>query len=150
MSTKSPHPIDIYVGSRIKLKRQALGLSQHGLAPLIGVTFQQLQKYERGINRVGPSRLQLLAKIFSVPVSYFFDDNPKGPPILDAVDPNPETNLIMSFLGSRDGLDLNRSFLKIKDMATRRVILMLVNTVAGLNEPQAASEIVAPGDSSML
>lgn len=149
MLTKLPDPVDIYVGSRIKLKRQALGLSQHGLAPLINVTFQQLQKYERGINRVGPSRLQLLAKIFGVPVGYFFDDNPKGPPTLNAVDANPETNLIMSFLGSRDGLDLNRSFLKIKDMATRRMIVMLVNTVAGLNEPQASSEITLPPDPSM-
>jgi transcriptional regulator with XRE-family HTH domain len=149
MSTKSPHPIDVYVGSRIKLKRQALGFSQHSLAPLINVTFQQLQKYERGVNRVGPSRLQLLAKIFGVPVSYFFDDDPKGSPAVDSVDVNPETNLIMSFLGSRDGLDLNRSFLKIRDMATRRMIVMLVNTVAGLNEPQAASDLAAPPGPSM-
>src|SRR5690348_7052572 len=73
-----PNPIDVHVGSRIRLRRTLLGMSQERLAEAIGLTFQQVQKYERGANRVGSSRLFDLARVLDVPVSYFFEDMPNA------------------------------------------------------------------------
>ena len=73
---KKPNPIDIHVGSRIRLRRTMLGMSQEKLGESLGITFQQIQKYEKGTNRVGASRLQNIASILNVPVSFFFDDAP--------------------------------------------------------------------------
>ena len=71
---KKPNPIDIHVGSRIRLRRNMLGMSQEKLGESLGITFQQIQKYEKGTNRVGASRLQAIASILDVPVAFFFDD----------------------------------------------------------------------------
>ena len=73
-----PNPIDVHVGSRIRLRRTLLGMSQERLAEAIGLTFQQVQKYERGANRVGSSRLYDLARVLDVPIAYFFDEMPGG------------------------------------------------------------------------
>src|SRR5690606_29449067 len=75
---KKPNPIDVHVGSRIRLRRNMLGLSQEKLGENLGITFQQIQKYEKGTNRVGASRLQAISSILAVPVSYFFEDAPVG------------------------------------------------------------------------
>src|SRR5690606_13936188 len=75
---KSPNPIDIHVGSRVRLRRMMLGMSQEKLGEGLGITFQQIQKYEKGTNRIGASRLQHIARILSVPVSFFFEDAPGG------------------------------------------------------------------------
>ena len=77
---KKPNPIDIHVGSRIRLRRTMLGMSQEKLGEALGITFQQIQKYEKGTNRVGASRLQAISGILNVPVSFFFEDAPDGNP----------------------------------------------------------------------
>src|SRR6187200_3442617 len=73
---KKPNPIDIHVGSRIRLRRTMIGMSQEKLGEALGITFQQIQKYEKGTNRIGASRMQQIATVMGVPVSYFFDDAP--------------------------------------------------------------------------
>lgn len=75
---KKPNPIDIHVGSRVRLRRNMLGMSQEKLGEHLGITFQQIQKYEKGTNRVGASRLQAIASVLKVPVAFFFEDAP-GP-----------------------------------------------------------------------
>ena len=78
MSTKSPNPVDKYVGSRVRMRRIMLGMSQEKLGEALGLTFQQVQKYEKGTNRVGASRLQQISEILQVPVSFLFDGGPSG------------------------------------------------------------------------
>ena len=78
MSTKAPNPVDKYVGSRVRMRRIMLGMSQEKLGEALGLTFQQVQKYEKGTNRVGASRLQQISEILQVPVSFLFDGGPSG------------------------------------------------------------------------
>src|SRR6267378_4357029 len=78
MSTKAPNPVDKYVGSRVRMRRIMLGMSQEKLGEALGLTFQQVQKYEKGTNRVGASRLQQIAEILQVPVAFLFDGGPSG------------------------------------------------------------------------
>src|SRR5207247_552189 len=78
MSTKAPNPVDKYVGSRVRMRRIMLGMSQEKLGDALGLTFQQVQKYEKGTNRVGASRLQQISEILQVPVSFLFDGGPSG------------------------------------------------------------------------
>src|SRR6478609_9083312 len=77
MSTKAPNPVDKYVGSRVRMRRIMLGMSQEKLGEALGLTFQQVQKYEKGTNRVGASRLQQISEILQVPVSFLFDGGPR-------------------------------------------------------------------------
>ena len=79
MAKKSPNPIDRYVGARVRMRRMMLGMSQEKLGDALGLTFQQVQKYEKGANRIGASRLQHIAVIFQVPVSFFFEGAPNVP-----------------------------------------------------------------------
>ena len=74
MKAKSPNSIDVYVGNRVRVRRKTLGMTQHGLAELLGITFQQIQKYEKGTNRIGASRLQRISEILRVPVGFFFEN----------------------------------------------------------------------------
>ncbi|NLS00960.1 helix-turn-helix transcriptional regulator [Rhizobium sp. P38BS-XIX] len=125
---KPPSPIDVEVGRRIRLQRRILGMSQSALAEGLNVTFQQVQKYEKGTNRVGASRLQRVADCLGVPVSYFFDTaETEGLALSD------ETivakNDLVHFLASEEGAELNRSFAKIKDARTRQKILELVKSL---------------------
>src|SRR2546429_5690306 len=83
MSIKAPNPVDKYVGSRVRMRRLMLGMSQQKLGEALGLTFQQVQKYEKGINRIGAGRLQHIASIQQVPISFFFEDAPGPPAILD-------------------------------------------------------------------
>ena len=76
-SVRAPNPVDVHVGTRVRLRRTLLGMTQTGLGQAIGLTFQQVQKYERGVNRIGSSRLYDLARVLDVPVNFFFDDMPK-------------------------------------------------------------------------
>src|SRR6266511_84852 len=78
MSTKAPNPVDKYVGSRVRMRRMMLSMSQEKLGEALGLTFQQVQKYEKGTNRVGASRLQQISEILQVPVSFLFDGGPSG------------------------------------------------------------------------
>lgn len=132
---KQPNPIDIHVGSRIRLRRTMLGMSQEKLGESLGITFQQVQKYEKGTNRVGASRLQNISSILNVPVSFFFEDAPGNtPPPSGAGFQESATTYVVNFLSSSEGLQLNRAFVKISDPKVRRKIIDLVKTLADEDE----------------
>ena len=122
---KKPNPIDIHVGSRIRLRRTMLGMSQEKLGESLGITFQQIQKYEKGTNRVSASRLQNVADALHVPVWYFFPDN--GHAAQAAATSDDEIAL---FLKSNEGRDLNVAFALIKSPDVRRRIVGLVKSLA--------------------
>ncbi|WP_075653987.1 helix-turn-helix domain-containing protein [Pseudochrobactrum sp. B5] len=128
---KKPNPIDVHVGSRIRLRRNMLGLSQEKLGENLGITFQQIQKYEKGTNRVGASRLQAISSILSVPVAFFFEDAPEqaGQQSGGFAEDN-ETTYVVDFLQTNEGVQLTRYFTKITDPKVRRKIIDLVKTLA--------------------
>jgi transcriptional regulator with XRE-family HTH domain len=128
---KKPNPIDIHVGSRIRLRRTMLGMSQEKLGESLGITFQQIQKYEKGTNRVGASRLQNISGILNVPVSFFFEDAPGDQTIgANGMADASSSNYVVDFLSSSEGLQLNRAFVKIADPKVRRRIVDLVKALA--------------------
>jgi transcriptional regulator with XRE-family HTH domain len=129
---KKPNPIDVHVGSRIRLRRNIVDMSQEKLGEMLGITFQQIQKYEKGANRVGASRLQAIASILSVPPAFFFEDAPgiDNPPNGGFAEES-GVNYIVDFLSSTEGLRLNRSFVKISDTNVRKKIVDLVECLAG-------------------
>ncbi|WP_162709777.1 helix-turn-helix domain-containing protein [Rhizobium miluonense] len=126
---KAPSPIDVEVGKRIRAQRRLLGMSQSALAEKLDLTFQQVQKYEKGVNRVGASRLQRVADSLGVPISHFFDNAAFDNSIpTDA--PHAVRNDLVSFLSSEEGMELNRAFTKIKDARTRQKIVGLLKSLA--------------------
>lgn len=131
--TKRPNSMDAHVGSRVRLRRMMMGMSQEKLGEQMGLTFQQIQKYERGINRVSASRLWELARVLGVNVQFFFEElqvsaeEPQTPGFAEAQ----AESTIIEFLGSRDGLELNRAFVRIRDARVRRSIVDLVRSLAG-------------------
>ena len=128
---KKPNPIDIHVGSRIRLRRTMLGMSQEKLGESLGITFQQIQKYEKGTNRDGPSRLQNISSILNAPVSFFFEDAPGENRASPAgMEEASSSNFVVDFLSSSEGLQLNRAFVKISDPKVRRRIVDLVKALA--------------------
>jgi transcriptional regulator with XRE-family HTH domain len=132
---KQPNPIDIHVGSRVRLRRMMLGMSQEKLGESLGITFQQIQKYEKGTNRIGASRLQHIARVLSVPVSFFFEDAPGAPSDQPAGMAEPRSaNYVVDFLSSAEGLQLNKAFIRIKDSKLRRKLIDLVRALAGEEE----------------
>ncbi|WP_297323300.1 helix-turn-helix transcriptional regulator [uncultured Bartonella sp.] len=124
---KTPAPTDIYVGSRIRLRRNMLGLSQEKLGEQLGITFQQVQKYEKGTNRVGASRLQAISEVLDVPVSYFFEEAP-GTRSPDGF--HEDDNNFMDFCSSNEGIQLLRAFTNIKDPKVRRKIIDLAKALS--------------------
>lgn len=126
---KKPNPIDVHVGSRIRLRRNMLGLSQEKLGESLGITFQQIQKYEKGTNRVGASRLQAISAILNVPVSFFFEDAPGSSNQAGFAEDN-EATYVVDFLNSNEGVQLTRAFTKISDPKVRRKIIDLVKSLA--------------------
>jgi transcriptional regulator with XRE-family HTH domain len=136
-----PSPIDVHVGSRIRLRRTLMGLSQEKLGEALGLTFQQVQKYERGVNRVGASRLFDLSRVLDVPISFFYDDMPEslssaygGPP------PLPGARRAVGFsekqdafgddtLNRRETLELVRAYYKITDSAVRKRVFDLIKSL---------------------
>lgn len=131
---KKPNPIDIHVGSRIRLRRNMLGMSQEKLGEGLGITFQQIQKYEKGTNRIGASRLQHIATVLEVPVSFFFEDAPGSPQEAAGMGESKSENFVIDFLSSSEGLQLNRAFVQIKDPKVRRKVVDLVRALAGDGE----------------
>lgn len=131
---KKPNPIDIHVGSRIRLRRNMLGFSQEKLGENLGITFQQIQKYEKGTNRVGASRLQAISSILSVPVAFFFEDAPGGTVPAQGFSETNDANYVVDFLSSPEGLQLNRAFSKISDPKVRRKIVDLVKSLSDEDE----------------
>ncbi len=128
MAKKIPRPVDKHVGSRVKMRRLMLGMSQATLADAIGVTFQQVQKYENGMNRMGSSRLQQIADALQVPVIFFFEGAP-GQSKLDGKVPSPA--YVVDFLSTSDGLALTRAFMRLPNAKLRRSIVTLVQDLAG-------------------
>lgn len=127
--TKKPNPIDIHVGGRVRLRRMMLGMSQEKLGEQLGITFQQIQKYEKGTNRIGASRLQNIATVLSVPVGFFFDGAPGHDEANNA--DSKSGSYVVDFLSSSEGLQLNRAFVRISDAKVRRRIVDLVRALAG-------------------
>lgn len=130
---KKPNPIDIHVGSRVRLRRNMLGMSQEKLGESLGITFQQIQKYEKGTNRVGASRLQAIASILSVPVSFFFEDAPGADGDVKGLAED-ATTFVVDFLNSTEGIQLNRAFARISQPKVRRKIIDLVKALADEGE----------------
>jgi len=128
---KQPNPIDIHVGSRVRLRRMMLGMSQEKLGESLGITFQQIQKYEKGTNRIGASRLQHIATVLSVPVSFFFEDAPGTPDEAAGFGETRPAHYVVDFLSSSEGIQLNKAFVRIKDAKLRRRIIDLVKAAAG-------------------
>jgi transcriptional regulator with XRE-family HTH domain len=125
-----PNPIDVHVGSRVRLQRKMTGVSQERLGSELGITFQQIQKYENGVNRISSSRLQQIARILSVPVTSFFEGAPGGEE--QAGPETPDTSkYVLEFLTSNDGFQLNRAFARIGDPKVRQKLVRLVRAIAG-------------------
>jgi len=126
----SPDPVDIHVGARVRLRRTLLGMSQEKLGKALGLTFQQVQKYERGANRIGSSRLFQLSRILDVPVSFFFDE--MAPETTRKADGMAEVNkqvFEIDKLSRRETLELVRAYYKITDPAVRKKIFEMVKAV---------------------
>jgi transcriptional regulator with XRE-family HTH domain len=138
---KSPNDIDIHVGSRIRLRRVMLGLSQEKLGDGLGITFQQVQKYEKGTNRVGASRLQHISELLDVHISYFFEGSP------GSADDKPlaEPSQLSQFMNSKEGISLARAFCTIEDGRVRRRVLELVQSLgnSSTSDAQKATETSA-------
>src|ERR1700740_3599879 len=113
----TPNLIDIHVGSRVRLRRNMLGLSQEKLGEAIGLTFQQVQKYERGANRIGASRLMELSSVLDVPVSFFFDENDpcRATAIPMGFEETPQDGFDSDPMRKRETLDLIGAYYEIKD-----------------------------------
>ena len=129
MPKKQANPVDAHVGHRVRLRRMLIGMSQERLGELLGLTFQQVQKYEKGINRIGAGRLFEVAGILGVPISFFYEDadaNAQAGGFAEGEEPPP----VMEFLASGEGLQLSLAFMRIKDVKVRRRILDLVRSLA--------------------
>ncbi|MBL4613129.1 MAG: helix-turn-helix transcriptional regulator [Emcibacter sp.] len=130
MIKSKPEPVDVHVGSRVRLRRTLLGMSQDKLGKALSLTFQQIQKYERGANRIGSSRLYKLSQILDVPVSFFFDDMPsevtgKATGMAEGGKQTFEVNQ----LSRRETLELVRAYYKIKDPAVRKKLFEMVKAL---------------------
>ncbi len=138
-----PNPIDVHVGKRLRLRRTLLGMSQERLGELLGLTFQQVQKYERGVNRIGSSRLYELGQILDVPISFFFDDMSDGAPRLFGHAWFPglaEERVAFEHededlpLDKRETLELVRAYYRIGDPAVRKRLFELAKALANLDQ----------------
>lgn len=132
-----PTGVDSHVGARVRLRRTLLGLSQEKLADAIGLTFQQIQKYERGANRISASRLFDLSRVLDVPVSFFFDDLQAASTPIGGFS-EPAASFEAKELSKREILELARAFDRIKDDRVRRRILELTKTLAQIFEDELA------------
>jgi transcriptional regulator with XRE-family HTH domain len=133
MAKKAPNPIDKHVGSRVRMRRMMLSMSQEKLGDALGLTFQQVQKYEKGTNRIGASRLQQISQILQVPVSFFFEGAPHVGEARHTGGMNeaPSPAYVSDFLATSDGLSLTKAFMRIKNNKMRRRIVDLVEQIAG-------------------
>ena len=136
---KAPNPIDRHVGSRVRMRRVLLGMSQEKLGEALGLTFQQVQKYEKGTNRIGASRLQQISRTLNVPPAFFFDGAPTagrtdGRKMAARHSPLPNRRartFVIDFIASAEGLHLNKAFARIQDPKVRKRIIDLVDEPRG-------------------
>ena len=133
MAKKAPNPIDKHVGSRVRMRRMMLSMSQEKLGDALGLTFQQVQKYEKGTNRIGASRLQQISHILQVPVAFFFEGAPTAQHS-EGMNEAPSPSYVSDFLATSDGLALTKAFMEIKEPKLRRRIVDLVEEIAGRDE----------------
>src|SRR5579862_1983547 len=134
--TDRPNPIDVHVGSRVRLRRNMLGLSQEKLGEAIGLTFQQVQKYERGANRIGASRLLELSRVLGVPVTFFYDQtDPVHAPALAGFAESAQEAFDSDPLRRRETVELVGAYYKIANTAVRRRLYDLAKGLAAENEP---------------
>ncbi|AXS39003.1 helix-turn-helix transcriptional regulator [Breoghania sp. L-A4] len=128
---KTPNPIDVHVGSRVRLRRMMLGMSQEKLGEHLGITFQQIQKYEKGTNRIGASRLHHISTVLNVPVSFLFEDAPGNQADSPGFGEAQPASYVVNFLSSAEGLSLNKAFVRIEEPKVRKRIVDLVRALAG-------------------
>src|ERR1700730_13480092 len=126
---KSGNPIDRHVGTRVRMRRMMLGMSQTKLGDALGVTFQQVQKYEKGTNRIGAGRLQHISSVLQVPPAFFFDGAPHAPAGQIPANATSATDEIAAFMATRDGLVLAKAFMRIGNLALRRRVVDLVEEI---------------------
>lgn len=132
-NARRANPVDVHVGNRVRLRRMLLGMSQEKLGDHLGLTFQQVQKYEKGVNRIGASRLFDLSQVLGVPVQFFYEDAPTANAIGATVgfaEKSDDGGYVADFLGSREGLELNKAFARVTDQRVRRAIIDLVKSLA--------------------
>lgn len=128
---RAPNPIDKHVGSRVRMRRVLLGMSQEKLGEALGLTFQQVQKYEKGTNRIGASRLQQISKTLQVPPAFFFEGLPTGDIAAEkGFAEETAVKSVTDFIATAEGLQLNRAFCQIKDPKVRRRLIDLVIALA--------------------
>ena len=125
---KRPNDVDTYVGTRVRMRRKMLGMSQEKLGSELGITFQQVQKYEKGTNRIGAGRLQDISEILGVPVSFFFPPTERSNDQFDAG--QHDQRALMEFLATSEGVELNNAVSQIKDDNVRRRVVALVRSIA--------------------
>jgi transcriptional regulator with XRE-family HTH domain len=126
---KPPNPVDVYVGQRVRMRRIEINMSQEFLGEQIGLTFQQIQKYEKGTNRIGASRIQQIGKVLKVPASFFFDGAPGG---WEGEASSQTSPALLEVLGTREGQILINSFVRVTDAEIRRSFVCLIERTATL------------------
>jgi transcriptional regulator with XRE-family HTH domain len=133
---KSPNPVDLHVGTKVRMRRILLGMTQEKRGEALGLTFQQVQKYEKGANRISASRLQQISATLQVPPSFFFDG---APSVHDAADKGADTSVcdaprasdVLESIATVEGVRLNKAFAQITDAKVRKCIVNLVTALAG-------------------
>jgi transcriptional regulator with XRE-family HTH domain len=132
LAKKAPNPTDKHVGARVRMRRMMLSMSQEKLGDALGLTFQQVQKYEKGTNRIGASRLQQISHILQVPVAFFFEGAPSAQVVgrSEGLSEAPSPAYVSDFLATSDGLALTKAFMRIEDSKLRRRIVDLVEQIA--------------------
>ena len=132
-SVRAPNPVDVHVGTRVRLRRTLLGMTQTGLGDAIGLTFQQVQKYERGVNRIGSSRLFDLARVLDVPINFFFDEMPKEVASKSGAVSSGPTEGAEAFdpdiVSKRETLELVRAYYKIENPQVRKRLFEMVKAL---------------------
>lgn len=131
MKAKSTNAVDAYVGERVRFRRKMLGMSQSSLAEALGITFQQIQKYEKGINRIGASRLLRIAEIFGVAVGFFFENGDAQP--RDGATAS-DVDAVAQFMASKEGLALGKAFIAIEDANVRQKLLALARSLGSAGQ----------------
>jgi transcriptional regulator with XRE-family HTH domain len=130
---KTPNPVDMHVGSRVRLRRMMLAISQEKLAKALGLSFQQVQKYEKGANRIGASRLEQISRFLQVPVAFFFEGASDTSAVATSEEDTRSLALMNEFASSPDGLRLIQSFAQVEDADVRRRIVDLVQAIGSKN-----------------
>jgi transcriptional regulator with XRE-family HTH domain len=130
MSKDEANPIDVHVGKRVRMRRMMIAMSQEKLGDALGLTFQQVQKYEKGANRIRASRLQQISLVLQVPVPFFFEGLPRSRGESHAQTGDPTPQYVSDYLATSDGLNLTKAFMQIPNPKLRHSIVALVEQIA--------------------